>query len=149
MQPYGLDSIGYQLHVSTKSWVKKDVLATTFDRVAAMGGQTAITVSFALPFDSLPRFERLTTQTQELDVSMPVSASAEDLRIQAQIYGDYIQVCLESPACTQWINGGLVDSTSWLNANGNHHALLLDDSYNPKIAYHEIRARIKQFHDSL
>lgn len=80
---------------------------------------------------------------------MPVNAGEADYRKQAEIYGDYVQVCLESPACTQWINGGLVDKDSWLNEKGNRHPLLLDEQLKPKLAYWEIRARLLQFANSL
>lgn len=46
LKPFGLDCIGYQLHVGAdqNGYVPKDVLAATFERVHALGGLTAITV---------------------------------------------------------------------------------------------------------
>ena len=55
-----------------------------------------------------------------------------ELERQAEIYGKYLQICLEEPNCTMFITWGFTNKYSWLKvANG----LPFDDEYNPTPAF--------------
>lgn len=116
--------IGFQAHFEVGRLPSKEELAQNFARFAALGLRIHIT---------------------ELDVRVPLPASAEALQRQAEDYRDVIAVCLESEACDTVVTWGFTDRYSWIPSffPGWGAALLLDAAYQPKAAYlsvHELLA---------
>lgn len=112
--------VGLQAHIDVKSseWIRE--VAATVERFGELGLEVHIT---------------------ELDVRLPADdAGAERLREQARVYGELLQVCLESPHCTALTMWGFTDRSSWIPAfyKGFGHALPFDADLQPKPAYHEM-----------
>jgi endo-1,4-beta-xylanase len=111
-----VDGIGFQAHFQVRQLPSQASLAATFDRFAALGLEVHIT---------------------ELDVRVPVPASATDLQAQAQNYATVVGACLASAACHMVVMWGFTDADSWVPAtfNGYGQALIFDAQYSPKPAY--------------
>lgn len=72
--PFSRLAIGFQSHISTNSFISKSALSSTFSQLAALGVEAMIT---------------------ELDIAISTAQSdSADLRYQAAIWGDYIDVRL-------------------------------------------------------
>ena len=83
----------------------------------------------------------------EFDVNMKNVYGTEEERyaIQAKIYGDILEACLESNVCKSSSYWGIGDSTSWIETmSGYQHystegdPTMYDDSWQPKPAYYAI-----------
>lgn len=79
----------------------------------------------------------LKIQITELDIRMPVPATATALQTQAAEYAEVFRACLEVPACDMVVTWGFTDLASWIPAafSGMGAALLFDDTFQPKPAY--------------
>ncbi|CEL95576.1 unnamed protein product [Vitrella brassicaformis CCMP3155] len=64
---------------------------------------------------------------------------------QAEIYRQFMRVCLEEPNCTGFITWGFVDKSSWLNRGmySPDWPLLFDSSYKPKQSYLALREELR------
>ncbi|KIH99173.1 1,4-beta-xylanase [Streptomonospora alba] len=73
----------------------------------------------------------------ELDVSIKMPASAEELRTQARDYRAVVENCLEVGGCTGVTVWGIGDADSWIPSwfPGRGAALPFDEDYAPKPAY--------------
>jgi endo-1,4-beta-xylanase len=119
-----IDGVGLQMHV-TGVELDTDAITRNIARLSALGVQVHIT---------------------ELDVSLPVdangiTASSDDLKAQADVYGRIIRICLQTPACTAIQTWGFTDKYSWIGSHSHHTrgaALPLDSVYKPKPAYRAI-----------
>lgn len=112
-----IDGIGFQAHfIVGNGTPSRQTLRATFDRFAALGLKIHIT---------------------ELDIRMPVPATAANLEIQAANYRDVVSVCVEHAACDTVVVWGLHDGNSWVPNTfpGQGAALLYDDAFKPKPAY--------------
>lgn len=81
----------------------------------------------------------------ELDIRVPIPATAAMLQTQAQNYRDVVQTCLSYPACEVVSVWGLTDRESWIPSAfpGFGDALLFDASYQPKGAYFGVYDALK------
>jgi endo-1,4-beta-xylanase len=103
------------------------------------------------PMESIERNIRrlvelgIEVQITELDVRIPAAASAEDLKKQAEVYGDVTKVCLKFPKCTAIQTWGVSDKYSWIPRQfpGTGAALLFDTEYRPKAAYDAVAAALR------
>jgi endo-1,4-beta-xylanase len=82
-------------------------------------------------------------QVTECDIRMELNGKApteEQLQVQAEGYADLIRLCREEPGCKGFLVWGFTDAYSWIPGfrQGWGAALLLDEHYNPKPAYHAI-----------
>ena len=82
----------------------------------------------------------LKIQFTEVDVRLRMPATAEQLESQAEDYRTVFEVCSRTPACDMVVMWGVTDKDSWIpqTFRGTGHALLFDDRYAPKPAYHAI-----------
>ena len=69
----------------------------------------------------------------ELDVATGSDFTDEEAEEQAQLYGDLLQVCLDSDYCTNFETWGFTDLYTWLGEDV--HPLPFDASYETKPAY--------------
>jgi endo-1,4-beta-xylanase len=92
---------------------------------------------------NLQRFADLGLQlyVTEMDVRIDLPATAPKLARQAAVYRSVVEVCLAQPACRALQTWGFTDKYSWIPRfrPGFGAALLLDESYAPKPAYHAVR----------
>jgi len=81
----------------------------------------------------------------EMDVRMKEPATEENLRAQARIYRDMIEVCLDAAQCTALVTWGVTDRYSWVPDafQGEGAALLFDNDGLPKPAYHALRETLE------
>ena len=111
-----VDGIGFQGHLVLGTAPSQAELAANLQRFADLG---------------------LKIQITELDIRIPMPASAAELEQQAQEYVRVVDACLEQPACEMIVTWGFTDADSWIpNAfPGYGAALLFDERYEPKPAY--------------
>ena len=113
--------VGLQMHVDPRHWPAPASIQRNMERYAALGLRIEIT---------------------EMDV--PVGAIAgttsEKLQRQREIAHDIVGACVAVDSCAAITFWGLLDRDSWLEdphwgalrGRGPHHALLFDNSYQPK-----------------
>jgi len=75
--PYNRLAVGFQSHISSSSFTSKAALSATFAKLAALGATAMIT---------------------ELDIAIPSASSANE-RLQAAIWGDYLDVRVNNKNC--------------------------------------------------
>lgn len=126
-----IDGVGLQMHVSRLDFDTMNV-AANIKRLTRLGVQVHIT---------------------ELDVSLPIDPSgkfhADDLRRQAEIYGEVARACLQSPGCTAIQTWGFTDKYSWIGSHSHGTrggALPFDRNYGPKPAYGALLEEITNRH---
>ena len=117
--------IGFQGHFEVGQVPAKEELAKNFARFAALG---------------------LKIQITELDIRVPLPATEEHARVQAENYHDVIAVCLEIAACDTVVTWGFTDAFSWIPGQfpGFGAAHLFDENYEPKPAYSRILELLRQ-----
>jgi endo-1,4-beta-xylanase len=118
-----IDGVGLQMHLDGSNPPnKEDVIATMR--------------SYAVP-----------VYVTEFDVNMKNVYGTEEERyaIQAKIYGDMLEACIESGVCKSFSVWGIGDYTSWIEMMpGYQHfstrgdPTMYDDSWQPKPAYYAI-----------
>jgi endo-1,4-beta-xylanase len=126
-----IDGVGLQMHISDNDIEIESMTAAisaNIARLAALGVQVHIT---------------------ELDVSVPVdpngTASAGDLKRQADIYRGVVRACLENPGCTAIQTWGFTDRYSWIRSHSRGtrgQALLFDRDYEPKASYQAVLSEL-------
>jgi endo-1,4-beta-xylanase len=79
----------------------------------------------------------LKVRISELDVRLPLPASAADLAKQAGMFSTTVQACLDSPNCVSITTFGANDANSWIPGRypGYGAATLFDEAFQPKPAY--------------
>jgi endo-1,4-beta-xylanase len=114
-----LHGVGFQMHLGLAG-VDPQGLARNLQRFADLGLQLYVT---------------------EMDVRIDLPATAPKLARQAAVYRSVVEVCLAQPACRALQTWGFTDKYSWIPRfrPGFGAALLLDESYAPKPAYHAVR----------
>jgi endo-1,4-beta-xylanase len=110
-----IDGVGWQMH-QLNGFQIQAVHQTNARRLANLGLEISIT---------------------EMDVRIPLPATAEKLQIQAQTYKDAIQFCMAEANCKALVMWGFTDRHSWIPATfaGQGDALIFDANYAPKPAY--------------
>ena len=113
--------VGLQAHFIAGQAPSRDALVANMNRFAALG---------------------LAIEITELDIRVPVPASAAALQTQAQNYADVVRACLDVPACDMVVAWGFTDLSSWVPSTfaGQGAALLFDESFQPKPAYTAVNA---------
>jgi endo-1,4-beta-xylanase len=86
----------------------------------------------------------LETAITELDVRIPLPASAQDLDRQRAIYNGLLSTCVAAHNCNTFVSWGFTDKSSWVPTAypGYGAALPFDQNYNPKPAYYGLRAAL-------
>lgn len=113
-----IDGVGFQAHI-TPGAITTAGLQSQFARYAALGLEVSIT---------------------ELDVRIPVPATAAALAAQAATYVVARDACVTAPNCATFTTWGFTDAYSWIPAflPGQGAALPWDEFLNPKPAYTSI-----------
>lgn len=133
-----IDGVGFQTHLNMK-WgrlPKPAELAEHMVQLDALGLATRVT-EFDIGID--PRNNDVYAAYSE----------AERLKIQAQTYKGFLQVCLDAPNCDAFQMWGIGDVNSWFSDpawDGTPAAkpLIHDDLYKPKQAYVALREALQQ-----
>ncbi|MEO1286755.1 MAG: endo-1,4-beta-xylanase [Chloroflexota bacterium] len=115
-----LDGISLHLHVDAHNGFDAEFLYDEMQRYADLG---------------------LLIEITEMDVRISrLSGSMEErLNIQAGIYQDALDVCLQITACTTFATWGFTDQHSWIDARfGEDDPLPFDSNYQPKPAYYAL-----------
>lgn len=109
-----IDGIGLQMHVTTTP-PSTDSISANLKRLAALGLEIHIT---------------------EMDVRVPVPATAANLAAQATAYKNVVSACLANTNCTSLLTWGVSDANSWIPGAypGFGAALLFDQQFQPKPA---------------
>jgi endo-1,4-beta-xylanase len=83
----------------------------------------------------------LLVHVTEMDVRMQGEPTEAKLERQAQMYGEFLETCLEAENCTAFVLWGFTDRHSWIPGSnpGWGSALIFDESYQPKPAYEALR----------
>jgi endo-1,4-beta-xylanase len=110
-----IHGVGWQMHVALGSAPPLGHVKSNLERLGALGLQVQIT---------------------EMDVRLR-DTKPSTLQRQAQIYGDTLQLCIDSPSCTAFVLWGFTDRHSWIPGafKGWDDALIFDKAYTPKPAY--------------
>lgn len=119
-----IDGIGMQTHVDAADpRFSKDRIQEWFNRVADAGFDIAVT---------------------EMDVKLQNLSNGDAKNIQAERYGDVMEVCLDTPACGEFTVWGISDNHSWVTEqeSPNGKPLLFDENSQPKKAYHVIKRKL-------
>ncbi len=113
---FPVDGIGMQGHFIVGQLPSRASLLANFARFAALGLRIEIT---------------------ELDIRMPMPATAQDLAQQAVNYQTIVYACVQTVACDAVELAGVFDGDSWVPSTfpGYGAALLFDGSFHPKQAY--------------
>jgi endo-1,4-beta-xylanase len=117
-----LDGIGFQMHVSTRSFPDERALRANLVRFADLG---------------------LEVQVTEMDVPCQVRSGsvAERLRAQAAVYAQVARACASVPACRRLGVWGVSDAASWRGAA--RRPLLFDAAHRPKPAWDAVAEALR------
>jgi endo-1,4-beta-xylanase len=110
-----IDGVGWQMH-QTNGFRIQTQHQTNARRLAALGLEISLT---------------------EMDVSIGLPTTADELQQQALAYSDSINFCLTEPNCKALVAWGFTDKYSWIPGTffGMGDALIFDANYQPKPAY--------------
>jgi endo-1,4-beta-xylanase len=110
-----IDGVGFQMH-SDLLRHNPQQLAAQMARYAAIGVEVAVT---------------------EMDVRLPLPASAQTIQQQATVYREVFATCRAAPNCKTFVMWGFTDRFSWIPLffPGYGAATVLDPSYGKKPAY--------------
>ncbi len=121
-----IHGVGLQTHVSL-DWFPEpqdiaanvDSLSANMDRLSALG---------------------LVVHITETDVRIERPITEDELAKQARIYGAALEACLSAQNCKALVLWGFTDRHSWIPYAfpGTGAALVFDDAYRPKPAYHSL-----------
>ena len=119
-----INGVGVQMHVAPQSAPSQADISSNIARLGALGLEVHIT---------------------EMDVRIPVPASAADLAAAATVYQNVMSACAANSNCTALLTWGVSDAYSWIPSSypGYGAALLLDAQYQPKPAYTAVAAVLR------
>lgn len=119
--------VGFQLHTSLAWRPNPQDVAANMARYAALGLRVQIT--------------EMDVRTQDVGGEM-----ADKLAAQAQVYREMLDVCLAAPNCDGLNTWGFTDKYSWIPwfTGKPDAALIYDENYRPKPAYHALAERLAQ-----
>ncbi len=127
-----IDGVGLQVHLSLVALPDLQKVEANIKRLEALGLEVQITeMDVACVGDQSGR----TCGTQ-----------AEFRQKQAQVYRDWLDLCLRSTRCTSFSVWGVADHRSWLRTSlkiAGAEPLVLDDKYRPKPAHAELVRRLQ------
>ncbi|WP_077307350.1 endo-1,4-beta-xylanase [Terribacillus halophilus] len=119
-----IDGIGTQMHLDAADpRFSKDRIAEWFKRIEDAGFQIAVT---------------------EMDVKLQNLNNGDAKNIQAERYGDVMEICLDTAACEEFTVWGISDNYSWVTEQESAAGkpLLFNENSQPKKAYHTIKRKL-------
>ncbi|KAJ7016259.1 glycoside hydrolase superfamily [Mycena alexandri] len=105
-----------------------------------------IQANTTIPFNRLVSSLAIPLGVSAMITEMDIEVNADttpNLRYQAAIWGDYLDVCLYASNCFEFINWDPRDDLSWRGSAAA--ATLFDTNGNPKPAAYEVAARLQNF----
>ncbi|MBI4675073.1 MAG: endo-1,4-beta-xylanase [Chloroflexi bacterium] len=121
-----LDGVGIQLYVDAANPPTKEQLKTTFEHFGEAGVQVYITEALV--------------NTSKLHVAEP-----DKQQVQAQIYADMLDACLQSKVCKSFTIFGFSDISSKYVVGSDAEASPFDENFNPKPAYFALRDVLSKY----
>jgi endo-1,4-beta-xylanase len=123
-----IDGIGMQMHLDGAKPPSKENVIANLKRYGELGLHVIVT-----EFD--------------VDLTNVHGTRAEKFEIQAQIYSDMLEACLESGVCNSFNLFGFSDNISWYEFTGkpDANALPFDDNFQPKPAYYALRDTLLKY----
>jgi endo-1,4-beta-xylanase len=125
-----IDAVGMEMHLFAKNPPTKERMLENMRRYRQIGVKVYV---------------------MELDVNLyGVSGTPQEkLALQAKIYKDVLEACLESGNCESYTMWGFTDRSSWVLRpvypfGGGEAPLIFDETFNPKPAYFAIRDVLSQ-----
>lgn len=120
-----IHGVGLQFHIPLSGMPGPDDLLSNIERIGELGVEVHIT---------------------ELDVRLKTPVDERRLVAQAQTYQRLLETCLETSHCTAFVLWGFTDKYSWIPSfyDGYDKALIFDENYQPKPAYHAIHDLLMQ-----
>jgi len=125
-----IDAVGMEMHLFAKNPPSKASMLENMKRYGQIGVKVYV---------------------MELDVNLyGVSGTPQEkLDLQAKIYRDVLEACLESGNCESYTMWGFTDRSSWILRpvypfGGGEAPLIFDENFNPKPAYLAIRDVLSQ-----
>ncbi len=120
-----IHGVGLQFHIPLSGMPSPDDLLGNMERLGELGVEVHIT---------------------ELDVRLRTPVNERKLAAQAHTYQRLLQTCLETSHCTAFVMWGFTDKYSWIPSfyDGYGKALIFDENYQPKPAYHAIHDLLMQ-----
>ena len=114
-----IHGVGLQMHVQANAAPNPQEVAANMSRLGDLGLQAQIT---------------------EMDVRIRQPSSPDDASQQANIYQSMLQTCLQAENCNTFVTWGFSDRYSWVPGyfEGWGEALIFDDDYRAKPAYHSL-----------
>jgi len=116
-----IDGVGLQYHLHTDKTVKYENVMETIKRFGELGLEVQIT---------------------EMDVNSVEGNTEESFALQAELYGEGLQACLDSEYCTAFLIWGVGDTDSWRTSG---YPLIFDADYEPKPAYYALLDVLKRY----
>ena len=115
-----IHGVGLQMHLCLRDPPKRRRVAKNIRGLNALGLEVHIT---------------------EMDIRVKEPCTEDDLRQQARVYRDILEVCLAADNCKALVTWGVTDRYSWVPDffPGTGAPLLFDSSGRPKPAYHAMR----------
>ena len=123
-----VSGVGFQSHQTLEQYSGNFIasLKENFDRFAKLGLSLAVT---------------------EMDIRITLPSDQADFDKQGQFYGDFLKTFLENPAGRTFMTWGFTDRYSWIPGTfpGTGEALIFTTNYEPKPAYTQMLAVLKNF----
>jgi endo-1,4-beta-xylanase len=117
-----VNGVGMQMHLEAGKAPAAGEIEKNMNRLAALGVEIHVT---------------------EMDVRVALPVTEQKLAGQAETYREVIGACVSVEACRSITFWGVSDSHSWIAASGSFagfgSALLMDEAYGFKPAYHGVR----------
>jgi len=123
-----IDGIGMQMHLDAAKPPSKENVIANMKRYRELGLYVYVT-----EFD--------------VDLTNVHGTQTEKYEIQAQIYRDILEACLESGVCKSFNLFGFTDKVSWYEFTGkpDANALPFDDNFHPKPAYYALQETMLKY----
>lgn len=121
-----IDGVGFQFHGGLDNRRAPGEIRENFERFGELG---------------------LKVYISEMDVGIRKAIGTEQqrLELQADVYEEVLDICLELDYCDMFVVWGVSDQHSWLVKDYPHEQpLLLDENYEPKPAYEAIVGRLQR-----
>lgn len=109
-----INGVGLEMHLDLANAPDPESISANIERLGALG---------------------LKVHISEMDVSVPLPATAAELDAQASIYQGILSACLENSNCTAFLTWGVSDAHWYLPFSGEGAPGLLDAQFQPKPAY--------------
>lgn len=132
-----LDGIGIQMHIPAAHFAPLDA-----DQRRAL--YESVGATFAR-FNQLG-LDVLITELDVFLVDEGRAPTAEELTLQAEIFGNMLRICLEAARCPSFTMWGFTDKYSWIPEGkpGHGFATITDDEMQPKPAYFALKETLRQ-----